>query len=270
MRTLRGKKALVTGAASGIGRAIALALAREGMELYLVDLDEAKLARIAHEAKSLGAKTAPRICDLAEPAQITAMVEAVLSEWGALDLLVNNAGVAYYGPTADMTAQQWSRLLSINLLAPIQLVRELLPTLLAQHDAHIINVCSIFGLIPMPKGAAYQTSKFGLVGLSAALRAEYGRRIGVTALCPGFVRTPMLETFATGSRQRRPRIPAWLCAGPEAIGAAAVRAVRRNKGLVLITPMAHVCWWFMRLSPSLLDWLTRQGWRRRRRRARAD
>src|ERR1700752_4497988 len=109
MRTLRGKKALVTGAASGIGRAIALALAREGTELYLVDLDEAKLARTAHEAKSLGAKAVPRICDLSEPVQITSMVEAVLSEWGALDLLVNNAGVAYYGPTAGMTAQQWSR-----------------------------------------------------------------------------------------------------------------------------------------------------------------
>jgi short-subunit dehydrogenase len=112
------------------------------------------------------------------------------------------------------------------------------------------------------KGAAYQTSKFGLVGLSAALRAEYGRAIGVTALCPGFVRTPLLETFATGAPgQRRHAIPPWLCASPEQVAAAAVRAIRRNKGLVVITPAARLLWWMARFSPGLLDWVTRQGWR---------
>ena len=98
------------------------------------------------------------------------------------------AGVAYYGATLDMTAEQWERIMAVNLLAPIQLIRALLPTLIAQDEAHVVNVGSIFGLVPLRKGAAYQTSKFGLVGLSAALRAEYGRDIGVTALCPGFVR----------------------------------------------------------------------------------
>jgi 3-oxoacyl-[acyl-carrier protein] reductase len=266
MRVIRGKKALVTGAASGIGRAIALALARAGTDLYLVDIDEVKLAATLREAQSLGVTAAGGVCDLAQPAQISALINSVLSEWGKLDILVNNAGVAYYGATRDMTAEQWSRILAIDLLAPIQLVRELLPTLLARDEAHIVNVCSIFGLVPMRKGAAYQTCKFGLVGLSAALRAEYGREIGVTALCPGFVRTPMLETFETGDAgQRRHAIPAWLCARPEAIGAAAVRAIQRNQGLVVITPAARLLWWTARLSPGLLDWLTRQGWRGKKR-----
>jgi len=154
----------------------------------------------------------------------------------------------------------------VNLLAPIQLLRELMPTLLAQDEAHVVNVCSIFGLVPLRKGAAYQTSKFGLVGLSAALRAEYGREIGVTALCPGFVRTPLLETFATGGPgQKRHAIPLWLCASPEQVAAAAIRAIRRNKGLVVITPAARLLWWMARLSPGLLDWVTRQGWRGKRR-----
>src|SRR6202023_3217394 len=135
---------------------------------------------------------------LAQSSQITACVQSVLSGWGAPNILVNNAGVAYYGATHEMTAAQWERIMAVNLLAPVQLVRELLPALLAQDEAHVVNVCSVFGLVPLRKGAAYQTSKFGLVGLSAALRAEYGRDIGVTALCPGFVRTAMLETFATG------------------------------------------------------------------------
>jgi len=263
MRTLRGKKALVTGAASGIGSAIALALAQEGIDLYLVDIDKAKLATTAHEAKGFGVRVVTRSCDLAQSDEINAMVDALLSQWGTLDLLVNNAGIAYYGPTHGMTAEQWDRILSINLLAPIQLVRKLLPTLLARDDPHILNVCSIFGLVPMRKGAAYQTSKFGLVGLSAALRAEYDSEIGVTALCPGFVRTPMLETFDIGPEQRRHRIPGWLCASPKAIGAAAIHALRRNKGIVVVTPIAQLYWLLSRLFPGVVDWLARRAWRRR-------
>jgi 3-oxoacyl-[acyl-carrier protein] reductase len=266
MQAIRGKKALVTGAASGIGRALALALAREGADLYLVDRDEVQLAAAAREAQGLGVSVVARVCDLTQPSAITAMVQSVLSGGGALNILVNNAGVAYYGATHDMTAEQWERIMAVNLLAPIQLVRELMPTLLAQDEAHVVNVCSIFGLVPLRKGAAYQASKFGLVGLSAALRAEYGRDIGVTALCPGFVRTPMLETFATGKPgQQRHAIPAWLCASPEQVAAVAIRAIRRNKGLVVITPAARVLWWMARLSPGLLDWVTRQGWRGKRR-----
>ncbi len=266
MRVIRGRKALVTGAASGIGRALALALAREGAELFLIDRDEAGLADVTRAAQGLGVSVTARLCDLTQPAEITAAVAAVLAGGGALHILVNNAGVAYYGATLDMTAEQWERIMAVNLLAPMQLIRALLPTLIAQDEAHVVNVCSIFGLVPLRKGAAYQTSKFALVGLSAALRAEYGRDIGVTALCPGFVRTPLLETFATGAPgQRRHTIPPWLCASPEQVAAAAVRAIGRNKGLVVITPAARLLWWMARFSPGLLDWLTRQGWRRRRR-----
>jgi 3-oxoacyl-[acyl-carrier protein] reductase len=265
MQVIRGRKALVTGAASGIGRALALALAREGADLFLIDIDVGNLAAVAGAARSLGVTVATRVCDLTQSSEIAASVQEVLSGGGVLNILVNNAGAAYYGATHDMTAEQWERIIALNLLAPIQLVREFLPTLLAQDEAHVVNVCSIFGLVPLRKGAAYQVSKFGLVGLSAALRAEYGRDIGVTALCPGFVRTPLLETFATGApEQRRHAIPSWLCASPEQVAAAAVRAIRRNKGMVVITPAARLLWWTARFAPGLLDWVTRQGWRGKR------
>jgi 3-oxoacyl-[acyl-carrier protein] reductase len=264
MQVIRGKKALVTGAASGIGRALALALAREGADLYLVDRDEVNLAAVAREARGLGVTVVTHVCDLTQPSQISAAVRSVLS--GGVNILVNNAGVAYYGATHDMTVEQWDRLMAVNLLAPIQLVRELMPALLAQDEAHILNICSIFGLVPLRKGAAYQTSKFGLVGLSAALRAEYGRDLGVSALCPGFVRTALLETFETGD-PGRPRhvVPAWLCTSPEKVAAVAIRAIRRNRGMVVVTPAARLMWWLARFSPGLLDWLTRQGWRGKRR-----
>jgi short-subunit dehydrogenase len=265
MKTIRNKKALVTGAASGIGRAIALALAKEGADLYLIDIDSDKLADAANEVRRAGAVVETRVCDLSDPKQITVVVNALISTWGRLDILVNNAGTTYYGATLNMTADQWNRVLAVNLLAPIQLVRELLPTLTAQAEAHIVNVSSIFGLVPMRKVAAYQTSKFGLVGFSAALRAEYSRcGCGVTALCPGFVRTAMIEEFIAMGREQRGRIPAWMCTSAETVANQAIYAIRANKAVVVISPLARLLWWFARFSPRIFDWIVRQGWRRKR------
>jgi 3-oxoacyl-[acyl-carrier protein] reductase len=268
MRRIRGRKALVTGAASGIGRALALALAREGADLFLLDIDAAKLAATAREAESLGVAVVARPCDLAQPAEISAAVEALRASFGGrLHILVNNAGLVYYGRTDEMSLEQCRRILSVNLLAPIALVLAFIPLLMAQDEAHILNVGSIFGLTTFRKGAAYQASKFGLVGFSAALRAEYVRQgIGVTALCPGFVRTPMLESYATGASQPTRRdVPGWACMSPERVAAAAMRAIRRNRALVVVPVAARLLWWLTRLSPALVGWLLREGWRPSRR-----
>jgi 3-oxoacyl-[acyl-carrier protein] reductase len=261
MKVIRGRKAMVTGAASGVGRAIALALAREGADLFLVDIDAAGLEAAAREAQGHGVEVVTAVCDLARPAEVAAAVRAVLSRWGRLNILVNNAGVTYHGPTHEMSAEDWQRLMAVNLMAPIQLVRELLPTLAAADEAHVLNVCSMLGLVTLPKTAAYQTSKFGLVGFTAALRAEYGRPgFGVTALCPGFVRTPMIEAFKTNSRAG---LLPWVWTSPERVAVTALAAIRRNRGLVVVTPLARVMWWLTRLSPRFVDWLNREGWRQR-------
>ena len=132
--------------------------------------------------------------DLSDAAQISAAVGRLAAAFGGLDILINNAGVSYYGPTEAMTPEQWRRIMAVNLLAPIQLFGELLPLLAAAEEAHVLNVCSMFGIAPWRKAAAYQTSKYGLVGFTAALRAEFQRaHFGVTALCPGFVTTALLD-----------------------------------------------------------------------------
>src|SRR5262249_7265241 len=155
-------------------------------------------------------------CDLSQPAQVSACVQDALSCWGALDILVNNAGVAYYGPTERMTPGQWDWLLQVNLRSPIQLTQELLPTLLHRPEAHILNVCSIAGLVAGRKLAAYPVSKFGLVGFSEALRAEYAHRgLGVTALCPGLVRTGLFQAAVSGQPGKPVKPPPrWLCISP--------------------------------------------------------
>jgi NAD(P)-dependent dehydrogenase (short-subunit alcohol dehydrogenase family) len=257
MKFLRGKKALVTGAASGIGRSIALALAREGVDLYLVDIDDVKIDRVASDARRHSIEVRTAHCDLTRPEQITAVVKSVLSGWGRLNILVNNAGVAHWGPTHEMTGDQWNRVLAVNLMAPIQLVREFLPSL-RSNEAHILNVCSIVGLVSTRKAAAYQTSKFGLVGLSAALRAEYGcSDFGVTALCPGFVHTPMVDELETSETPELP--PEWMFADLDSVAAAAIRAIRRDKGIAVVPPVTHPLWLLARLSPAFVDWLNRRG-----------
>jgi 3-oxoacyl-[acyl-carrier protein] reductase len=262
MRSFRGKKALVTGAASGIGRAIVMALAKEGTSLWLLDIDEAGLSSAAREAESHGVTVVTSVCDLADPEQITAVVDSILSTWGSLNILVNSAGVTHYGPMHLIADDQWQRILSVNLLAPIQLVRELFATLVAQDDAHILNICSMYGLFPYRKLSAYQTSKFGLVGFTLALRGEYQHpEFGVTALCPGFVHTPMIGNAERFKDHLSSPPPAWICTSADKVAAHALTAMRKNKGLVLITPAAKIGWWLVRFSPTLFDWLNREGWR---------
>jgi len=264
MRIIRGKKALVTGAASGIGRAIALALAGEGADVFLVDINADALADVAREAGNHGVKVVTAVCDLSDPAQIEELGANLRRRWNGLNILVNNAGIAYYGHTHLMTGEQWQRIMAVNLLAPIRLVHELLPLLLVAEEAHILNVSSMFGLATWRKTAAYQTSKFGLVGFSAALRAEYcSDTFGVTELCPGFVRSSLLKAGETDNADRQLAVPNWICASAEQTAAKAIRAIRRNRGIVLVTPAAHFYWRLSRFFPGLVDWLTREGWRRR-------
>jgi short-subunit dehydrogenase len=266
MRSIQAKKALITGAASGIGRALALALAREGADLYLLDISEQKLAGVVTEAQCWGGVVLGMRCDLARPESITAAVRAIRADGGYIDILVNNAGVAYYGPTERMTADQWNGVLAINLLAPIQLTREWLPVLLTRPEAHILNVCSIARLVASGRLAAYHTSKYGLVGFSEALRAEYSARgLGVTALCPGFVRTNIFQAAINGRSSKPIRTPPrWLCTEPEKVAARALQAIRRNDGLVVLSPMAQVLWFLKRMSPGLVGFLSRRGKKRRR------
>jgi 3-oxoacyl-[acyl-carrier protein] reductase len=266
MQTIRGKRALVTGAASGIGRAIALGLARQGAELFLVDIDEANLRASACAAEKFSSKVIVAVCDLSQSAQITATVNDCRATFGRLDILVNSAGVVCYGPANEISLERWQALISVNLLAPIQLVRELLPLLTRQDESHILNVCSVLGLVPARKLMAYQTSKFAMVGYSLALRTEYAaQNVGVTALCPGLVDTPMLDKFGPGWLRKSVCLgPLSLVTSPDAVASKAIAAIRKNRGLVVVSLGGQLIWRLYRLFPSLVLWLFRSRRRRER------
>ncbi len=265
MRIIRGRKAVVTGAASGIGRAIALGLAVEGADLFLIDKNAEQLASVGREAAAYGVEVLAEVCDLSIPTEITKATTRVQFAWDDVHILVNCAGIASFGPFHFATDEAWRQTIAVNLLAPMQIVHQLLPTLIAAEEAHILNVCSFLGLVPSKKLSAYQASKYGLVGFTLALRNDYHRdTFGVTALCPGYVRTPMVTKLQDPEAHRPPPAPpAFISTTAEVVAAEAITAIRHNRGLVVVTPFARLSWWMVRLCPSLFDWITRDGWRRR-------
>ena len=269
MRHIRGKKALVTGASGGIGRALALRLAEEGAELFLLDLNEIGLARVAAEVASLGTRVIGCRCDLSSSVEISRATQRLRSTWGTLDILVNNAGVCYYGATGSMSSQQLQWLMAVNLQAPMQLIHELLPLLLERPESHILNVASMYGLIGTSRCSAYHASKFGLVGFSEALRAELGRQgVDVTALCPGFVQTDFFQNMPSDrGHGNAPRPPAWICSTPDQVAVAGMRAIRRNQGLALVGKSAYAAYYLKRFCPGLLKLrYTIETWNKRRKR----
>ena len=268
MKSFANRTALITGAASGIGFGLATALAKERCNLILVDVNAAGLATATTALASAPGRVDTIVCDLANPAAIEPMLQQVERLCDAPDLLINNAGIAIYGPTNEMTQEQWDRVLQINLLAPVQITNRLLPRMLLLDDPHIVNICSISGLVAGGRCAAYHTSKFGLVGFTEALRAEFGRRgVGVTAICPGPVLTPLYQA-AQNSRNGHsvPTPPPWLCTTAGYVAARTLKAIRRNERQVLITPMARILYLLKRFVPSLIDWanhFSRNGKKRR-------
>jgi short-subunit dehydrogenase len=246
---------LVTGAASGIGRAIALRLAAEGADLFLIDIDEAGLTAAVADCRSMGVEVVGQKCDVAEAREVSSTVRAVLTRWGGVDILVNNAGITYYGRVENMAAEHWDRLIRVNLLSHIQFTRELLSSLLARPEAHVINVCSALGLIGMPKVTAYCASKFGMVGFTESLRNELGRRgLGVTALCPGFVTTNLFTNAPLEKPASVHKLPPRIiCTTPERVANAAIKAIYRNRRLVVIEPFARLLYATKRFAPWLLD-----------------
>jgi 3-oxoacyl-[acyl-carrier protein] reductase len=263
MKVLRGRTALVTGAASGIGRAIAAALAREGVNLIITDRDAEGLALTRQQAEHDGVGVTSILCDLTQPERIDEMLDRVVAG-AALHIVVNCAGLAFFGQQRSMGDADWRNIMAVNLMAPMQITTRLIATLARADEAHIVNMASFLGLVPARRLTAYQASKYGLVGYTLALRSDYQREnFGVSVICPGFVETPMLGQ--TGRSEMLPWGPrmSWLSTTPEHIADVTLRAIRRNKGLVVITTFAHLTWRINRLFPWLVDFLTREGWRSR-------
>ena len=193
MRRFDDKAVLITGAASGIGRATAERLASEGASLFCVDVQPKGLEDAVGAIRAAGGKAVAHACDLADSAAPGAAVAAALKALGKLDVLCNIAGIVRMDKTHELELTDWNRVIAINLTATFLMCKTAIPHLL-ERRGNIVNTASTAGIQGMPWGAAYGSSKAGVIGLTRALAVEYGKLgLRVNAICPGSIETPMMS-----------------------------------------------------------------------------
>ncbi|OUD31174.1 3-ketoacyl-ACP reductase [Flavobacterium sp. FPG59] len=194
MTDLKNKTALVTGAGKGIGKAIALALAKEGVNVILVARTQEEIDSVAAKVRSLRVKALAITADVADINSVNAAVEKALSEFGAIDILINNAGIASFGKFLELEPTDWERIIQVNLMGPYYVTRAVVPNMIERQTGDIINISSTAGLAGNAMTSAYSASKFALLGLTDSLMQEMRKHnIRVTALTPSTVATDMAK-----------------------------------------------------------------------------
>jgi len=192
MVSIAGKNALVTGAGKGIGRAVALALAQENVQVALLARNEAQLQAVAREIEALGGKAIIVAADIADRAAVEAAVEQATAALGSIDILINNAGIGTFAKLVDMDPAEWEHIIQVNLLGTYYATRAVLPGMIARETGDIINIASTAGQRGAATTSAYSASKFAMLGLTESLMQEVRRHnIRVSALTPSTVATEL-------------------------------------------------------------------------------
>ena len=260
---LRGRTVLVTGAASGIGRETALAFARRGADLELCDLNAQGLERTAADIRALGrGAAATHVVDVSDAGQMARVADAVHARVPALDVLMNNAGVAIGGAFLDTQLADWQWILGINVMGVVHGCHYFVPAMVKRGaGGHVVNVASAAGYVSNGGLSAYSTTKFGVVGLSEALRQELAPHgIGVTCICPGIIDTPIttvarLVGAAATDEVRKRMVESYRGRGygPAKVALGVLHAVERNRAVAPITPEAWVMYYAKRFVPGLWE-----------------
>ena len=262
-------RVVITGAGSGLGRALARAFAAQGAKIAITDrdLDAAAATLQAVEAAGGGGFVQP--LDVTREADFAALAQRLAADWGGLDVLINNAGVATAGTVADAGLAQWQQVLDINLLGCVRGVQALAPMMVAQGRGHIVNVASFAGIANPPGMASYNAAKAAVISLSETLRFEMAPRgVGVTVACPSFFKTRLLETSREQAVDGLPSSPMEGIVGrlmdkatvtADDVARDIVDAVARRRFMVITHADARRLHQFKRLSPSRYFKLARKA-----------
>jgi NAD(P)-dependent dehydrogenase (short-subunit alcohol dehydrogenase family) len=263
MKTLRDKKCVITGAASGIGRATAQAAAAAGAELFLTDVNAELLDATVDEIRRSGGKvTFHRAFDVSDFEAVSDFARAVQARAGSMDVVMNIAGISIWGTVETLEHHHWKRVVDVNLMGPIHVIECFVPEMIrAGKGGHLVNVSSAAGLFGLPWHAAYSASKFGLRGISEVLRFDLERHgIGVTLVCPGAVDTGLTKTVQViGIDLESPEARRYRAhfrkraVSAETAAAAIVRGLLRNEYLVFTSSDIRVGHWFQRVFGFLYE-----------------
>ncbi len=258
MKTLKNRIAVVTGAASGIGRASALEFAKGGMDVALADLNEQGMAAVAAEIQRIGRRAICVKTDVTKKADIENLLKRTLAELGGCHLVMNNAGITVVGGAWESTDEDWKRVIDIDLWGVIHGCRVFAPYLAKQGDGHIVNTASGAGLMAVPGMVSYTTAKFGVVGLSEGFRYELAPyNVGVTVVCPGVVNTNIVASaefrgeFGSSRNQALKMIESGV--DPVKLARKIVKAVRNDEPVVLIGREAYAIQAVKRMPYGVAD-----------------
>lgn len=254
-----GRRVLVTGAASGIGRAVALQLARDGAVLFLTDVNADGLAETVAAARASGAEVAEcRSLDVTDFDAVAGFAADVHSRHPAMDVVMNIAGISAWGTVGTLSHQQWRSMVDVNLMGPIHVIENFIPPMVsARRGGRLVNVSSAAGLVPLPWHAAYSASKYGLRGVSEVLRFDLARhRIGVSLVVPGAVNTPLVQTVQIAGVDRDdPRVQRWVrrfaghAVSPEKAAEKILAGVARKRFLIYTSADIWALYAFKRYAP---------------------
>ena len=253
MTRFHGKVALITGGASGIGRALGFSLAAQGAHVVLVDIRHEELDSACKAITAQGGQVRGLTLDVTDRAAFYAVVEDILTTEGPIDYLFNNAGVCLFGEAHEMNAAQWDRLIAVNIRGVVHGVEAVYPRMVARGSGHIVNIASAVGLVPFPSGVAYSMTKHAVVGLSESLRGEGALHgVRVTVACPGVIDTDLKNTVELLGLDREKLLRERLLPVTTAEQCARVilRGVWWNRSVVTVNADARIGWWLYRLLPG--------------------
>ena len=262
MKSFKNKVALITGASSGIGESIALALAAEGAKLELVARDRERLEHVRDLCVAKGVEVHLHFADVADEAQMEKVAANIHARHAAIDLLINNAGVVMGGFTWEVETADWRRLHDINVMGVVHGIRAFVPKMIERKQGgHVVNISSVSGLVGVRGMGTYSASKFAVVGMSESLRMELHRfKIGVSVICPGYVKTPIQSKVkmvgTLSSPDARARVDKEFNKTnllPETVAERTLQAIRRNEFIASIGREAVMVGIFKRWAPSLLE-----------------
>jgi NAD(P)-dependent dehydrogenase (short-subunit alcohol dehydrogenase family) len=275
LRIFDGAVVIVTGGASGIGRALGEALSQRGATVVLADLQIESARGVAAAIRAGGGKATAAEVDVSHFEAVNQLVEATVNAHGRLDYLFNNAGIGILGEARHYQIQDWDRVLNVNLRGVVNGVQAAYPVMLRQGFGHIVNTASMAGLVSSPWLVSYSTAKHAVVGLSLALRVEAAAAgVRVSVLCPGVVRTPILEGGGKYGKllplispegqkafweRMHPMLERLRPMAPGTFAPRVLRAVARNRAIIVVPWWWKVYWWLNRLSPWLAECLARKS-----------
>ncbi|MFE3444348.1 SDR family oxidoreductase [Nocardia sp. NPDC059180] len=267
--TVQGTKTLITGAASGIGRATAQAAAAEGAELVLTDIDAAGLAATVADIEREGGKVLVATpLDITDHAAVVAFADDVHTRFGSVDVVMNIAGTSAWGTVDSLEHRHWQRMIDVNLMGPIHVIETFVPEMVrAGRGGALVNVSSAAGLLALPWHAAYSASKYGLRGLSEVLRFELAQHgISVHLVAPGAVNTPLVQSFElVGVDKEDPRVRKLVsrftrhAVSPERVATAILQGIERNRFIVYTSFDIRFGYWWKRKFAFPYELLMRQA-----------